>query len=608
MPTPTKESFASLALTPFSRQLCAFTTTTLRAVFPRSLHSAFLHRDILAALDTATTRWHATTRRSLRTTPAPTRPSVPPKPLAHGPNATPTHLLPSRLYVLHCLFTQPTFADALAELHADTASADEEEGAAPADPHEQRARLALLVARAHHPSTHRHSDTSRHAPDLHAHYHWFHHHAHDVLRRLGSAPVCARLRASGDPYMTWATTHWARHPNLYDYFVPLNVQLEYETRPVAETRVVWDDPVCSGVVRVHTPQTSVHPRITQQLAYRAVCMAVLGRHPCRHVVLHWYPAAAKKTIAGKAQLRGEWDGGCRVEGCGKSRVTGCKGGRRSERSHTFATTPRPAPTAASALTPPAWTPYEINTGATYRNTCNTVTVWRLEECHKTFCHETIHGFGWDYDVPDAEVREWAVARFAIDPDMPLNIFEAYVETWATLLNTYMVVGYRADTQGAHDARDATIRACLLCEQRWAVFQAAKALHYHGFTTWTSFYTPPSAAGASETSPAPSPSPRFSQSTSVFSYFIVRAAMLWDIAQFLRDHPRVDLHASAQPTGWWRQWFAQLDDVFGDAAFVRAMESCLALHRAAPAHRFAKAHRRGQVEVWNTMRMGCIESF
>ena len=450
-------------------------------------------------------------------------------------------------------------------------------------------------------------------------YHWLHSYAHQTLRLLGEHDMWTQLLTIDDPLVRWCCEQWQTYPDLYDYFVPLDVQHAYEQRAACVQTITWawqsnDDASSTPSVytlRTHVPKISLHPHLVNDLMYRITLTALLDPHRCRHVTLQWFPMDRPKWIGRVPTNRSE----------GTTRGTR----RRRPRSRTVLTltqgassgSPRGgcnnrtgpqvplcvtgmarpkgcAPALASCTYfPPMWNPYQINTGATMRNTCNTVTLWRREEAPKTFLHEMMHGFGWDFDHPQEMVHEWATTRFRIDPTTEIRFYEGYVETWATLLNCCFVHLKRVDTAAGESPT--SLQQLVDDERRFAVFQAAKVVAQSGFARWSDFCV-------STTSDARTASvgPYFRQTTSAFSYYIVRALHLWDMDWFLRNFGRIDYKSNpvTHKATWYREWLAHLTTLATSQPFACAVDTCMKLLR--------QTHRPIDPRLMGTMRMTCVE--
>ena len=443
-------------------------------------------------------------------------------------------------------------------------------------------------------------------------YHWLHANAHSVLDRLGT--LRTKLAVLRDPVVDWCCEQWRRYPDLYDYFVPLDVQHAYEQQAACAQTTEWTwamdgEPAQSYRLLAHVPHQSVDRRALYYLAYRITLMSLVDEHACTTLALQWFPVDRRKWV-GAPVMGGKK--APRERGSRRRRLR-----RRTNRVKVTVPSPtllaRPDAFARSArcgnarcgnarcgndkcLASTTWNPYQVNTGATYRGTCDTVTLWRREEATKTFLHEMMHGFAWDFEAPDT-ARAWVVRRFRVDPAIEIRFYESYVETWATLLNVYLAVVHDYNSADAAlpvalspalpSSLVALVRVALDDERRFAVFQVAKVLRHTGFVSWTAFVRGANdASGASDT-------PVFHQTTSVFSYYIVRAMHLWDLDWFVRTFSRV--RYDANPDANVDAWLQHLDAVVDDPAFGAAVDACFPCVHGAP-------------EVCaNTMRMTCVEA-
>lgn len=450
-------------------------------------------------------------------------------------------------------------------------------------------------------------------------YHWLHSYAHQTLRLLGEHEMCTQLLTMDDPLVRWCCEQWLTYPDLYNYFVPLDVQHAYEQRAACVQTIEWtwqsnDDASSTPSVytlRTHVPNISLHPHLVNDLMYRITLMALLDTHRCRHVTLQWFPMDRPKWI-GRVPIN-------------KSEGTTRGTRRRRPRSRTTLTLTHGAPPesprggcnnrtdpqlplcvtgmthskgCASALPsctafPPMWNPYQINTGATMRNTCNTVTLWRREEAPKTFLHEMMHGFSWDFEPPQEMVHEWATTRFRIDPTTEIRFYEGYVETWATLLNCCFVHLKRVHTAAGESPT--SLQQLVDDERRFAVFQAAKVVAHSGFARWSDFCVPTTSNARTA-----SVEPYFRQTTSAFSYYIVRALHLWDMGWFLRNFGRIDYKSNpvTHKATWYRDWLAHLETLATSRPFACAVDACM--------KRLRHTHRPIDPRLMGTMRMTCVE--
>ena len=379
-------------------------------------------------------------------------------------------------------------------------------------------------------------------------YSWFHAHSAGLLRAVADAAAVRQIEAIS-PDLHWCCNLWRRYPNLYDYFVPLDVQL-YAERVVSCTQSRrWSWEGRTFALNVLAPHISIRPEILEQVAYRISLTAALGLHRCRAVELLWFPSNRKKLVGAKS----------------------------------------------AGPEPHCWTPLHINTGATYRNTCDRVTIWRSEECYKTVTHEMIHGFAWAFEgFPgiDDLVRQ----HFAVAPGTEIAFYESYVETWATMVNVYAIAAQQQNgSRDGHAAAKRRIRGMLGVERAFVVFQVAKLLHHSGFRRWRDFFFWHAGRGGSRRRArggrrsrrvrgGGGATPSLCQRTPVFSYFVIRSAHLWDMAWFVRTFPRIEF--SQNPRVPWQAWWNHLLAVWNSSEYAQRVDRCLELHRAFHATRAA----------------------
>ena len=581
--------------TPTSLTLCTFLDThtpshhpTPPPLTPKQLHA---HDPILTHFHTLAQHWPtlATTQKWTQhcsdgtiEVSLPLETSNPqPKPTTKRVRGVPNGL-PSKVYVLHTLM-QPQHRshwDRLCEQMRSPYTPTDESTDEPTENgndrwvNELRERLNDMVlynssastTDLHYPGG-SHNKTHPH----HHHYQWLHSYAHAPMLTLNTPSFHPILYQLNDPVIHWAVGLWTRYPDMFDYFVPLDVQQQFEEQVRCESTLAWNTlpvpsiPPLHFTLSIHSANRSLRPTILDQLMYRITAMASVHPQRCKHIRLKWFPSDALKTIHPVTSSSSSSSVSSVNLSCEKGRL--CTHSHR--RRHPKRTQRQPA---QSTTRRRSWSPLEINTGATYRNTCDTVTIWRMEEALKTFVHEMMHGFGWDFDyhpsiVPHSAVHRWVTTHFHVDPKIEIRLYEAYVETWATLLNVYLSVLYAAPNESLDTLR---VYICdqLAREQRWAVFQVAKVLYHSGFESWGSFCRL-AHSSSSSSSPTTPPFP-FSQTTSVFSYFIVRGALLWDIQWFVSSfvHIHYAKH-SAQRCGW-SHWKTQLENVYRQKAFEEAV--------------------------------------
>ena len=167
-------------------------------------------------------------------------------------------------------------------------------------------------------------------------------------------------------------------------------------------------------------------------------------------------------------------------------------------------------------------PTNINSGSTLAQGHGVIQCWRAEEHVKVFQHELVHCLCFDIKRYPSKLLGQFYRGFYIDDtgctDKYVNCKtvvlpnEAYTECIADIFNTMFVAAELGSTD---------LTELLNVERRWAVFQAAKVLQHSGFPSLEAFLRTSPDRGA-----------RLVQKSSVFSYLILRAALLFHLDQFL----------------------------------------------------------------------------
>ena len=316
-------------------------------------------------------------------------------------------------------------------------------------------------------------------------FHWFHNNISDVFSKLQNN---IDLIHYNNPLTEWSCNLWRTYPFMYDYFVPLNVQHSFEKQIQCTQHHVWSWEDMKFTLQIMIPHMNIQECILNNLSYRITMMTKIGEHFCKTMFFKWYPSSKKK------QLGYHDDSPCT--------------------SH-------------------VWNPFQVNTGATYQNTCNQITIWRSEEACKTFLHEMIHGFGWDPENPQ-NIKDWIIRHFAVHPENVIVFFESYVETWATLLNIYMIFSYCSIDDVS------IINEFIEKEQKYVMFQVAKIIYNSGFEKWEDFFIDGRDTGSCF----------FQQNTGVFSYFIIRSAHLWDLEWFTTTFSKIEFKKNTISESKW----------------------------------------------------------
>lgn len=139
---------------------------------------------------------------------------------------------------------------------------------------------------------------------------------------------------------------------------------------------------------------------------------------------------------------------------------------------------------------------------------NKVYIWRIEEVKKVLVHELIHALAIDDClVDDTAAERRLVAMFSYcPPNKKSNLFEAYVEFWANVINALFIMASR-------DERISALGAYLSKETEHSFKQCSKILRYYNIYEFEDIYM-----NNLETC-------RFREESSVFMYYFGKLLLL-----------------------------------------------------------------------------------
>ena len=169
-------------------------------------------------------------------------------------------------------------------------------------------------------------------------------------------------------------------------------------------------------------------------------------------------------------------------------------------------------------------PKEINSGSTSFGFSKEVSIWRGEESDKVTLHELIHYHNLDFHhrSNNQPINVLISQHFNIDPNIDKLVNEAYTEIWGNLFNLMMVACEIKDLNDHLTLNELFSRLYKL-ELYYSLFQVSKILDFFGFKDIHDFVKPFSK----------NPKIEFKQSTSVFSYFFIKTALLFNLEEFIQ---------------------------------------------------------------------------
>ena len=171
-----------------------------------------------------------------------------------------------------------------------------------------------------------------------------------------------------------------------------------------------------------------------------------------------------------------------------------------------------------------------NTGFTYSCGSNPhpggkkgteIIIFRHEEWFKVLVHETLHNLELDFNTHAAtSLRD-------IFPGVrhELLLSEAYVETWARLINLAFYVFYDIyGGNGTASEYNLAVRRCLPTECAFSLFQANATLKYMGLSLQKLLdHNPDTAAEFAK---------KYSESTNIFAYYVLAGMMVFAADEFI----------------------------------------------------------------------------
>jgi hypothetical protein len=176
----------------------------------------------------------------------------------------------------------------------------------------------------------------------------------------------------------------------------------------------------------------------------------------------------------------------------------------------------------------------INSGATVHNLLDEsveLFIWRKEEIEKVLLHEMIHTLKLDFMGYPEDLKRDIIEKFNIPSSIDLRLGEAYVETWAVLLNTIFVsfTNTKMKTKKQCKINSKEFFKLFAMEIFFTLYQSSKILRHFGYECITGCKVP---LQKSE-NPKEIVQKLFEQETSVFSYYLIKAGILMNLGDFLK---------------------------------------------------------------------------
>lgn len=173
----------------------------------------------------------------------------------------------------------------------------------------------------------------------------------------------------------------------------------------------------------------------------------------------------------------------------------------------------------------------INSGATVHNLLEEsveLFIWRKEEIEKVLLHEMIHTLKLDFMEYPENLKQVFINEFNIPNNITLRLGEAYVESWAVILNTIFITFTKNNKLSIEDQCKVDSREfynLFAMEIYFTLLQSSKILHHFGYECIEDCAIPFKSSEKNNNN--------FIQETSVFSYYLVKGGILMNLDKFFK---------------------------------------------------------------------------
>ena len=167
-------------------------------------------------------------------------------------------------------------------------------------------------------------------------------------------------------------------------------------------------------------------------------------------------------------------------------------------------------------------PLHANSGVTTSCSKNgVICLYREEELFKVFIHETFHSLGLDFSDMSTTIFDKKISKlFPINSK--LNIYEAYTEFWATILNCVFTSYYMSDKK----VKDFLIYTefCIAFEEYFSFIQCVKVLKFMGLV-YKYLYDDSDLSKKARHY-------LYKEKTNIFAYYIIKTVFLFNSYYFI----------------------------------------------------------------------------
>ena len=156
----------------------------------------------------------------------------------------------------------------------------------------------------------------------------------------------------------------------------------------------------------------------------------------------------------------------------------------------------------------------VNGGYTYFcQKQGSIVIYRKEEWLKVLIHECFHSFGLEFSNLDLRNLNSEIKKlFPINSE--INIFEAYVEIWAEIINICLISFLFSN--GNSKVYLHYLYNFLIYEREFSIFQSEKILYYNKMTYKDLFKK----------------GNNYKENTNIFPYYIIKSLLMENINEFI----------------------------------------------------------------------------
>jgi hypothetical protein len=152
-----------------------------------------------------------------------------------------------------------------------------------------------------------------------------------------------------------------------------------------------------------------------------------------------------------------------------------------------------------------------------------IVVFRQEEWLKVLMHESFHNFALDFsDMNIQECTKHILSIFKVESEV--NLFEAYTECWAEIMNASFCSYYSLKEGSTLDDFLSNWEFFINFERTYKFFQMVKTLEFMGLTYKDLYSTTAHSAGMREA--------LYKEESNVLAYYIITTILMNNVQGFL----------------------------------------------------------------------------